>query len=66
MTDQPIFYKPKICGLVSYNPYKGAQSILNHAREVLLTYASLLPLTRRQVYYRLVATNEAYPKSNAF
>jgi hypothetical protein len=33
---------------------------------VLLTYSPYLPLTLRQVYYRLISTHEEYPKTEAF
>ena len=66
MTAQPIFYKPAILGFISYQPRKTTQRILDHIQEVLDTFADNLPLTLRQIYYRLVATHDHYPKSDAF
>ncbi len=65
-TEQPIFYRPNILGFLPYQPRKATQRILEHIQEVLDTYADNLPLTLRQIYYRLVATHDDYPKSDAF
>lgn len=66
MTAQPIFYRPAVTGFAPYKPYKAAQRILNHVDEVLDTYSENLPLTLRQIYYRLVATHDEHPKTIAF
>ena len=63
---QPIFYTPAILGFASYKPNKATRRILDHVQEVLDTYSENLPLTLRQVYYRLVATHDTYPKSDKF
>lgn len=63
---QPILYVPAVLGLTPYRPYGKRQRLLDHVKEVLETYASLLPLTVRQIYYRLVATHEEYPKEQKF
>jgi hypothetical protein len=57
---------PKVLGLEEYNPYSSRRRLLDHVRVVLRTYASLLPLTVRQIYYRLVATHDEYPKEQKF
>lgn len=66
MTTQPILYRPAVLGLASYSPYGRRKRLLAHVREVLETYVSLLPLTVRQIYYRLVATHAEYPKEQKF
>lgn len=63
---QPLLYVPENVGLRPYSPYKKAKRLLEHTREVLMTYVSHLPLTIRQIYYRLVATHPEYPKEDAF
>ncbi len=63
---QPIFYVPPILGFMPYKPRKASRRILGHVREVLKTYSANVPLTLRQVYYRLVATHDEYPKNQAF
>lgn len=64
--NQPILYTPSVLGLAPYSPYGKRKQLLAHVREVLETYSSLLPLTVRQIYYRLVATHEEYPKEQKF
>ncbi len=54
---QPLLYTPAVLGLATYNPYGKRKLLLQHVREVLLAYVSHLPLTVRQIYYRLVATH---------
>ena len=66
MTGQPSFYTPAILGLVAYKPRGQRRLLLDHVRDVLLTYVSHLPLAVRQVYYRLVATYAVYQKTEAF
>ncbi len=66
MTGQPILYTPAVLGLAPYQPYGKRKRLLGHVREVLETYSSLLPLTVRQIYYRLVATHAEYPKEQKF
>lgn len=63
---QPFLYIPENTGLKPYAPYKKARRLLGHVGEVLRTYAQHLPLTVRQIYYRLVSTHSDYPKTNAF
>lgn len=63
---QPILYIPNVIGLPEYRPYGKRRSILDHVQNVLETYASHLPLTVRQIYYRLVATHTEYPKEQKF
>jgi hypothetical protein len=63
ITGQPLLYTPAILGLAAYRPRAQRRLLLDHVREVLLTYTSHLPLTVRQVYYRLVATHAEYPKT---
>jgi hypothetical protein len=47
--------------ILDYNPRTKTLDLLAQVRGVLDTYAAELPLTARQIYYRLVAT-VAYPK----
>lgn len=63
---QRLLYTPSVLGLASYKPLGKRKRILGHVREVLETYSSLLPLTVRQIYYRLVATHPEYPKEQKF
>lgn len=63
---QPLLYTPAVLGLATYNPYGKRKLLLQHVREVLLAYVSHLPLTVRQIYYRLVATHAEYPKEQKF
>lgn len=63
---QALLYTPNVLGLAPYSPYGKRKRILANVREVLETYSSLLPLTVRQIYYRLVATHEEYPKEQKF
>lgn len=63
---EPVFYTPPILGFASYKPRKAALRILDQVGEVLLTYRASLPLTLRQVYYRLVATHAEHVKGDAF
>ena len=66
MTGQPLLYTPAILGLAAYQPRGPRTLLLDHVHEVLMTYVSHLPLTVRQVYYRLVATHRRSPKTQAF
>jgi hypothetical protein len=52
--------KPR--GLAPYSPYKRSRVLLDQVRQVLETHAKYLPLTVRQVFYRMVAEH-GYPKS---
>ena len=61
-----ILYTPAVLGLKPYNPYGRRRRIIEHTQQVMATYASSLPLTVRQVYYRLVATHPEYPKEQKF
>jgi hypothetical protein len=45
-----------------YNPRAKTRELLEQVEEVLATYEAELPLTARQVFYRLVATRD-YPKN---
>ena len=47
--------------LYDYNPRAKTRELLGQVEDVLATYAAELPLTARQVFYRLVATVQ-YPK----
>ena len=51
-------------GYVSWSPYSKNRAVLANIRDVLEEYASYLPLTIRQIFYRLVATYE-YAKTDA-
>lgn len=64
--NQPVFYQPNIIGFASYDPRKATRLILGHVQEVLEVYSLNLPLTLRQIYYRLIATHEHYPKTDVF
>lgn len=64
--NQPIFYQPNIIGFAPYDPRKATRLILDHVHEVLEAYSLNLPLTLRQIYYRLIATHEHYPKTDVF
>lgn len=66
MTSAPIFYTPKVVGFAPYVPRKEAALIIDRVKEVLLDYAAHLPLTLRQVYYRLISTHADYPKTEKF
>lgn len=66
MIRAPIFYAPKVLGFAPYRPQAEAGRIIEQVKEVLLQYASYLPLTLRQVYYRLIATHEEHPKTEVF
>jgi hypothetical protein len=48
--------------LDEYNPRAKTRELLEQVEEVLATYKAELPLTARQVFYRLVATRD-YPKN---
>jgi hypothetical protein len=49
-------------GFVPWEPKEGTKAILAQINEVLEEYAAYLPLTCRQVFYRLVGTH-GYPKT---
>jgi hypothetical protein len=49
-------------GFAPWRPQRRTQALLDQVREVLDTYSDLLPLTLRQVFYRLVAAYD-YPKT---
>jgi hypothetical protein len=52
--------------LPDYKPYAKTRVLLEQVLEVIETYAAELPLTARQIFYRLVAT-VVYPKTeNAY
>ena len=63
---QPILYRPAILGLAPYTPYGKRRMLIDHVHGVLDDYAGSLPLTVRQIYYRLVATHSHYPKDQKF
>ena len=48
--------------LEDYNPRAKTRELLAQVEDVLETYAAELPLTARQIFYRLVATVD-YPKT---
>jgi hypothetical protein len=45
-----------------YNPRRATRELLDQVEQVLATYEADLPLTARQIFYRLVATVD-YPKT---
>jgi hypothetical protein len=47
--------------VTDWNPQPQTRALLHHVREVLEQYRQYLPLTVRQIYYRLVASID-YPK----
>ena len=49
-------------GFAPWKPHPKSQELLDQVQEVLDTYRDLLPLTGRQIFYRLVATT-AYDKT---
>jgi hypothetical protein len=51
-------------GFAPWRPQTKTQALLEQVQTVLITYASLLPLTGRQIFYRLVAT-ACYAKTEA-
>jgi hypothetical protein len=53
--------KPRVRGLADWSPQKATLILLDQVRAVLLEYANYLPLTLRQVFYRLVGAY-GYPK----
>ncbi|WP_312806649.1 hypothetical protein [Agrobacterium cavarae] len=63
---QRLLYTPSVLGLAPYQPNKKRALLLANVKVVLETYSSLLPLTVRQIYYRLVATHPEYPKEQKF
>ena len=52
-------------GLASWKPQTKSRALLHDVEEVLHEYVDLLPLTLRQIFYRLVGTRD-YPKNEAF
>jgi hypothetical protein len=66
MISAPIFYRPKIIGFAPYAPQANNRLIIERVKEVLATYSAYLPLTLRQVYYRLISIHEEYPKTESF
>lgn len=48
----------------SYRPHAGTRELIEQVREVLAEYEAMLPLTIRQVFYRLVA-QRGYAKTEA-
>ena len=59
MTD--VYTRTRVRGLASWNPQKRTQRLLDEVLGVLEEYADHLPLTCRQVYYRLVS--QGYDKT---
>ena len=52
-------------GFIAWKPRRDALVLVQEIKSVLAEYDKHLPLTLRQVYYRLVATR-GYPKTEAF
>ena len=58
----------RVRGLATWSPQYKTQKILNQVRNILTEYADYLPLTLRQIFYRLVGaygfpkTEDAYGK----
>lgn len=63
---QALLYRPAILGLAPYSPYGKRRELIDHIHQVLDDYRKALPLTVRQIYYRLVATHDRYPKDQKF
>lgn len=61
-----ILYQPEVLGLKPYEPRGTRRRIIDHVQEILGLYEKSLPLTVRQIYYRLVATHDHYPKEPKF
>jgi hypothetical protein len=54
----------RVKGFAPWNPQKKTEALLADIEEVLEEYRAYLPLTVRQVFYRLVA--KGYPKTESF
>jgi hypothetical protein len=54
--------KPRPRGLASWSPQKKTLDLVQQVRVVLAEYAAYLPLTIRQIFYRLVGAHD-YPKT---
>jgi hypothetical protein len=54
---------PNSRGFINWTPQRNSQELLVKVGSVLGEYLDLLPLSIRQVYYRLIAVHR-YPKSN--
>ncbi|MEM8608398.1 MAG: hypothetical protein AAGF92_14915 [Myxococcota bacterium] len=52
----------RVRGLAPYSPQKKTQNLISNVERVLAEYADHLPLTIRQIFYRLVG-KYGYPKS---
>ena len=50
--------KPRPRGFAPWSPNPASQTLIADVKQVLMDYSSYLPLTVRQVFYRLVATVE--------
>ncbi len=54
----------RVRGFAPWHPQRQTLAVLDQVRAVLVEYASYLPLTIRQVFYRLVGAH-GYPKTEA-
>jgi hypothetical protein len=60
--------KPRVRGLAPWSPQQATRDLLDRVRRVLIEYGAYLPLTLRQVFYRLVGahgydkTEQAYDR----
>jgi hypothetical protein len=55
---------PNSRGFINWNPNRNSQALLVKVGSVLGEYIDLLPLSIRQIYYRLIAVHR-YPKSDS-
>jgi hypothetical protein len=53
--------KPRVRGLPEWTPQKKTLALIEQVQAVLVEYAAYLPLTIRQIFYRLVGAHD-YPK----
>ena len=51
--------KPRVRGLAPWQPQRATLALLDTVKAVLIEYAAYLPMTLRQVYYRLVGAHTA-------
>lgn len=54
----------RVRGFVQWRPQRGTLAVLDQVRAVLAEYAAYLPLTIRQIFYRLVGAHD-HPKTEA-
>lgn len=70
MTNTNITASRKSCRargyITDYKPQKRTTVLLHDAKTVLQEYRQYWPLTIRQIFYRLVSTSAAYPKTEQF